>query len=83
MTMFEHCFFLGCGSSTEAVRCLERTGTGEVVRGGAGRDAGSGGCGFGVSLTLDSVTGSLGAGGVEGRPSSSRGWRDPDRPIDP
>ena len=26
------CFFLGCGSSVELVRCFDRTGTGVVIR---------------------------------------------------
>ena len=30
------CFFFGCGSVRDDVRCLERTGTGTVVRVGAG-----------------------------------------------
>ena len=39
------CFFLGCGSSVEVARCLDRTGTGVVIRvvarGRSGPDLGS------------------------------------------
>ena len=35
------CFFLGCGSTVEETLCLERTGTGIVVRGFPRPDTGT------------------------------------------